>query len=93
MNLQLTSVSAAFVKVPVRPKRVAIDRKGIVLPRGGHFQGIPRIATTPERLVITSSSDTEAYFLICDIDANGASGRANPPVRLSTSPLNHAGGC
>jgi hypothetical protein len=65
----------------------------VVLPAGGHFQGIQRFETAPDRLVLTSDSDTEAYFVICDVSADGSRGRARPPNKLSVSPLRHAGGC
>jgi hypothetical protein len=94
MNPVLNDVPAAFVRVPIRPRSVTIDRKGVVLPMGGHFQGIQRIASVrSEQLVITSSSSSIAYCLLCDISANGLAGRARPPLKLGELPMKHAGGC
>jgi hypothetical protein len=93
MNPLLDDVPAAFEHVAVRPRLVTIDRKGVALPQGGHFQGIQRLRTAPQRLVITSSSNSQAYFVTCDMTGDGTHGRANAPVRLAGSPLNHAGGC
>src|SRR4051812_40705394 len=44
-------------------------------------------------MVITSSSDTQAYFLTCDMTSDGTRGRANGPVQMASRPLKHAGGC
>src|SRR6476620_10459553 len=93
MNPVFSDVPSAFARVAVHPRALTIDRKGVVLPKGGHFQGIQQLGARPERLVITSSSDSQSYFLICDMNADGTRGRANAPVRLAGSPLNHAGGC
>jgi len=92
MNPVLDDVFAAFDRVGVRPRPVKIDRKGVVLPAGGHFQGIQRV-NGGGRLVITSSSDTQAYFVTCDMTGDGTRGRANGPVRMASRPLKHAGGC
>jgi hypothetical protein len=91
MNSVLNDVFPAFTAVSVRPRAIKIDRKGVVLPAGGHFQGIQR--TPSGRLAITSSSDTQAYFLICDMTGDGTRGRANAPIRMALRPLKHAGGC
>jgi hypothetical protein len=93
MNPVFIDVPSAFARVATQPRSVTIDRKGVVLPKGGHFQGIQPLGARSERLVITSSSDSQAYFVICDMNADGTRGRANAPVRLAGSPLNHAGGC
>ena len=92
MNPVLDDVRAAFNRVAVRPRLLKIDRKGVTLPAGGHFQGIQRISGSG-RLVITSNSDSEAYFVTCDMTADGTRGRASTPVRMAASPLKHAGGC
>lgn len=92
MNRILDDVRAAFDRVATHPRSIAIDRKGIVLPAGGHFQGIQRIGDG-QRLAITSSSDSEAYFVVCDMAGDWTKGRANAPVRLAARPLKHAGGC
>lgn len=93
MGPALNNVPAAFARIAAKPRALNIDRKGITLPKGGHLQGIQRFSATPERLVITSSSDTEAYFLTCTVDAGGTQGRAESPTRLAVRPLHHAGGC
>lgn len=90
MNSVLDDVYAAFDHVAVRPRAIKIDRQGVVLPAGGHFQSIQR--TSGGRLVITSSSDTQAYFLTCDMTGDGTRGRASTPVRMASRPLKHAGG-
>src|SRR5690348_9631749 len=92
MNPVLDDVRAAYNRVAIRPRLLKIDRQGVALPAGGHFQGIQRINGSG-RLVITSSSDSEAYFVTCDMTADGAHGRASTPVRMAASPLKHAGGC
>jgi hypothetical protein len=92
MNVVLDDVAAAFERIAVHPRPISVDRKGVALPKGGHFQGIQRVDRGP-RLVITSSSGTQAYFVICDMTADGSRGRANAPVRMATAPLKHAGGC
>jgi hypothetical protein len=94
MNPVMNDVPGAFVRVPIRPRSVKIDRKAIVLPSGGHFQGIQRIGgSRNEQLVVTSSSNTIAYCVICDLSPDGATGRARPPLTLGELPLKHAGGC
>jgi hypothetical protein len=85
MNVVLDDVAAAFERIAVHPRPISFDRKGVVLPKGGHFQGIQRVDRGP-RLVITSSSDTQAYFVICDMTADGSRGRANAPVRMEKNP-------
>ena len=93
MNPVLDDVRAAFDGVATHAHSLAIDRKGVALPAGGHFQGIQRLGSTGHRLFITSSSDTQAYFVPCDMNRGGTGGRANPPISLAHSPLTHAGGC
>jgi len=101
LNPLMNDVFGAFQAIKDRPKSISIDRKGIALPAGGHFQGIQRVTTTSPRknrlLVITSSSDHEGYFVTCSMAEDWMSGRANPPTVVSTSPdgktgFNHAGG-
>jgi hypothetical protein len=89
----LADVTAAFNRVATVASDVVIDRRGIVLPAGGHFQGIQRLRGWPPQLVITSSSNSEAYMVVCDMAGGGARGRARPPVQLAVVPLKHAGGC
>jgi hypothetical protein len=93
MNPLLNDVPGAFARVRDRPRSIAVDRKGVVFPKGGHFQGIQRLQGAPARLVLTSSSDSEAYLVVCNMAADFGSGRATAPVRLAVPPLNHAGGC
>ena len=93
MNPALDNVPAAFDRVGTRGRSVTIDRKGIVLPKGGHFQGIQRLVTDPRRVVITSSSDSQSYVVVCNMTGDGTRGRASAPVSLAVKPLNHAGGC
>jgi hypothetical protein len=93
VNPILEDVPAAFSQVAALGHDVVIDRTGIALPEGGHFQGIQRLGGSPHRLVITSSSNSEAYLVVCDMTADGTEGRARPPTRLARAPLKHAGGC
>jgi hypothetical protein len=93
MNPVLTDVASAFNRVATHPQSMTIDRAGVTLPEGGHFQGIQRLATAPQQVVITSSSNSQAYFVICDINADGVTGRAQPPVTMAALPLRHCGGC
>jgi hypothetical protein len=102
MNPLMKNVFGAFEAVHDRPKSISIDRKGVVLPPGGHFQGIQRMPNVPgERqenlLVITSSSAQEGYFVTCSMAKDWLSGRANPPTMVPQSNgepgFSHAGGC
>jgi len=92
MSPLLGNVPGAFQRIADRGRSLTIDRAGVVLPAGGHFQGIQRIASAPRRLVVTSSSNSAAYFLICDM-FDDTRGRARPPVTAGVSPMDHAGGC
>jgi hypothetical protein len=92
MNRILDDVRAAFDRVAVHPRSIAIDRKAVVLPAGGHFQGIQRIGDS-QRLAVTSSSDSQAYFVVCEMTPDWTKGRANAPITLAARPLKHAGGC
>jgi len=104
MNPMVTNVATAFDKVAVNPISIAIDRTGVVLPGGGHFQGIQRLPREanarlprkPPLLVITSSGDRQGYFVPCVMAEDGLSGKALPHVKMTTSDypnLHHAGGC
>ncbi len=93
MHPVLADVVAAFDGVPTHGHDIVIDRDGIRLPAGGHFQGIQRLSGTPAQLVITSSSKRQAYIVVCDVAADGTRGRARPPTQLTLAPLRHAGGC
>ena len=102
MNPIMNDVAAAFSAVSVHATSISIDRAGVVLPPGGHFQGIQRMvdkafaspkSREQEVLVLTSSSDEQAYFVPCAMADDGLSGRAFSPVTMAMSPLRHAGGC
>ena len=93
MNPLLDNVRVAFDRLSTHPRSLAIDRKGVVLPAGCHFQGIQRLGTGRHRLFITSSSDIQGYFVPCEMNRDGTGGRANAPTTLAHSPLTHAGGC
>ena len=70
MNPVLNDVAGAFNRVATHPQSISIDRAGVVLPEGGHFQSIQRLASAPQRVVITSSSNSQAYFVMCDMNSN-----------------------
>jgi len=93
MNPAINDVVAAFGQISVHPTSMVIDGTGVDFPSGGHFQGIQRLPTAPELLVITSDSDTQAYFVACKMAEDGLSARAYSPVTMAMSPLKHAGGC
>jgi hypothetical protein len=97
MNPTVDNVAEAYKRVAVHPKSITIDRTGVILPKGGHFQGIQRLPGERQRLVLTSSSDNEAYFVVCAMAENGQSGIAGQPVKVAHSDgkhgFNHAGGC
>jgi hypothetical protein len=102
MNPVLNHVVTAYNQVAAHATSISIDRAGVVLPAGGHFQGIqrmlgepgePRESREPQLLVITSSSNQQAYFVACAMAEDGLSGRAYSPVTMAMSPLRHAGGC
>jgi hypothetical protein len=103
MNPIMKNVFAAYEAVAVRPTSISIDRTGVALPRGGHFQGIQRMLVEPipretrqqKLLVITSSSNQEAYFVACSMADDWLSGRANVPFKMTglDPSFNHAGGC
>ena len=46
MNPVLDDVRAAFDGVATHAHSLAIDRKGVALPAGGHFQGTKRLGST-----------------------------------------------
>jgi hypothetical protein len=90
-NPILNDVVAAFGRVASRnPVEVSIDRSGVVLHHGGHFQGIQWF---PDQslLVITSDSDDVAYFVPCKM-TDEQNGRAYAPVTMSYY-FAHCGGC
>jgi hypothetical protein len=62
-------------------------------PAAAIFQGIQRLPGEPQTMVITSDSDTQAYFIPCAMAADGLSGSAGQPVEMAMKPLKHAGGC
>jgi len=91
-NPILNDVVAAFGLVAnSKPVEVSIDRSGVILPQGGHFQGIQWF---PEQglLVITSDSNYEAYFVACKMTSDEQNGRARAPVTMSWY-FKHCGGC
>jgi hypothetical protein len=96
MNPLVDDVPGAFRRIAEQPIAVEIDRAGVVLPEGGdmgHFQGIQRLPGEPQRLVITSSSKLQAYFVWCQMHADGVAGRAFAPVTMGWQPFRHCGGC
>jgi hypothetical protein len=93
MNPILKDVQSAFAQVNPQGTSITIDRSGIVLPGGGHLQGIQRKPGQPQVLVLTSSSDKEAFFLACAMTANGLTGVASQPMQMEMKPFAHAGGC
>jgi hypothetical protein len=105
MNPVMRDVFGAFEAVADRPTSINIDRTGVALPQGQHFQGIQRIYIPPvggktaeQRLiVISSSSNDDAYFVPCSMAEDWLSGKANAPKILATvndtPAFNHAGGC
>lgn len=91
-NPILNDVGAAFDLVAdSEPVEVSIDRSGVTFPQGGHFQGIQWFAGQA-LLGITSSSNSEAYFVACDMTSDGQNGRARAPVTMSWY-FDHCGGC
>lgn len=91
-NPIMNDVLAAFSVVPdIDPLEVSIDRSGVVLHQGGHFQGVQWF---PDQslLVITSDSTDVAYFVACEMTTDGQNGRARAPVTMSNY-FQHAGGC
>jgi hypothetical protein len=91
-NPSMNDVAAAFSLVAnSEPVAVSIDRSGVILPKGEHFQGIQWFPGQA-LLVITSSSNFEAYFVACDMTSDGQNGRARAPVTMSWY-FNHCGGC
>src|SRR4029077_12005352 len=94
MNPLVDDVVAAFDRVPrEHPTGIEIDRTGVDLPQGEHFEGIQRLSADPELLVITSASSHQAYFVTCDMASDGLSGRARSPITMARSPFRHSGGC
>ncbi len=101
MNPIVSNVMEAFNAVPTHGTSIGIDRTGVVLPKGQHFQGIQRMLGAPSGkhgarmplLVITSSSDQQGYLVMCELSENEAVGRAFTPVIMGNSPLRHTGGC
>ena len=97
MNPFINDVVAAFGQVATHGTAIDIDRKGVSLPPGGHFQGIQRMPGEPPVLVITSSSTEKGYFVECDMEIKEHKGHARHPRTMATTamdpPFNHAGGC
>ena len=96
MNPTVDNVAAAYQQVATHAISIKIDRTGVVLPAGQHFQGIQRLTLGPREphmLVITSSSDHQPYFVPCVMAGDWMSGSASFPVTLAKTPWNHAGGC
>src|SRR5438067_2393048 len=93
-NPLVDNVEAAFDRVRRQdPIAVEIDRTGVDLPQGEHFEGIQRLRNEPELFVMTSAASHQAYFVACDIGSEGLSGRARSPVAMARSPFRHSGGC
>jgi hypothetical protein len=91
-NPILNDVVAAFGLVAdTGPAEVSIDRSGVILPQGGHFQGIQWFPGQA-LLVITSDSNFEAYFVACKMTPDEQNGRALAPVTMSWY-FQHCGGC
>jgi hypothetical protein len=105
MNPLMKNVFSAFEAVANRPTSISINRAGVELYPGGHFQGIQRMQvpavpgkTRQQNLILlTSSSDETAYLVPCSMADDWLSGQANAPVpiaSLNDNPaFNHAGGC
>lgn len=91
-NPILNDVVAAYNLVAtVDPVEVLIDRSGVPLHQGGHFQGIQWFPAQ-SLLVLTSDSNDEAYFVACKMTPDEQNGRAFAPVTMSWY-FQHVGGC
>jgi hypothetical protein len=97
MNPAINDVVAAYGQVTVHAISISIDKSGVSLPGGGHFQGIQRLPSEPgepQLLVMTASAPPlEGFFVACEMAEDGLSGRAYSPVTMAWFPLDHAGGC
>jgi hypothetical protein len=96
MNPTIDNVVKAYRRVATHPISIKIDRTGVVLPQGQHFQGIQRFPgkqRDPRLLVITSSSNSVPYFVPCAMADDWLSGQASSPVIMAKKRWNHAGGC
>jgi hypothetical protein len=91
-NPIVNDVIAAFGLVAnSEPVEVSIDRSGVILPQGGHFQGIQWFPGQA-LLVITSDSNYEGYFVACEMTSDEQNGRARAPMTMSWY-FKHCGGC
>ncbi|MGE5292668.1 MAG: hypothetical protein ACM3ML_36855 [Micromonosporaceae bacterium] len=93
MNAKLQNVPQAFNCVQPTGSILTIDRTGHVFPAGGHFQGVQHVSGDPDRMLLTSSSNREAYLVACRMQPSaGRNGVVERVTTLRASPLNHAGG-
>jgi hypothetical protein len=93
MNPKLENVLQAFDCVQATGTPLLVDRTGHPFPAGGHFQGVQRLRGNPDRIILTSSSDREAYMVACRMQPTGGkAGTVERVTTLAASPLSHAGG-
>ncbi len=91
--MKMRDVQGAYRRVETKGRALQIDRTGTRFPSGGHFQGIQMFSGQPNRLVISSSSSSRGYLVVCAMGrTRGKDGRVERVVNLASSPLDHAGG-
>lgn len=97
MNPKINDVVGAYGQVATHATSIRVDKSGVTLPNGGHFQGIQRLpsrSVQPQLLVMTGSAPPlQGFFLACKMADDWLSGRAYSPVTMAWFPLDHAGGC
>jgi hypothetical protein len=97
MNFRIDNVRRAFECVQTAAAGQLVDRTGHAFPSGGHFQGVQRIPGTPDRIVLTSSSDSEAYMVCSGLhivstsrfEVYAAKGTSGDHATGTTITLNH----
>ena len=83
-HAQIPDVPAAFNAISTTPETIHLKKNHIIIPPGGHLQGIQ--ALSDSEFVITASSDSFAYYLTANRNELIA------VKKLSIKPFRHAGG-
>ncbi|MHC4582194.1 MAG: hypothetical protein ACYS14_12125 [Planctomycetota bacterium] len=90
-NPVVDDVRAAFNNISPTPRELTCQQSDIVIPFGGHFQGIQQAAIGPRQYaIISGSSSTGSYLVLAAIEDS-----TSQPVflkRLLGRPFKHAGG-
>ena len=90
-DIRITNVCAAFEQQINKPKIIEFVNNGLIIPSGGHFQGIQRLdANGSVYFIITGSSEDEAYFIVVGKTLDKY--EIIQKKEISRNPYRHAGG-